>query len=274
MASDASTATSSTSRRNGRLRTGLGEAGDLTAFSGRSLRALTGTPRYSSEVLRHAAILIRGTTLLMLVMNGFFGFALVNFTYFFLRTIGATDYTGIAIGIGHPRLGAIIMFGYVYAAKVGCGITAELGAAKVNEELDAYESEAVDPYRYVIGTRIAAALIYVPIAAAVALVGGYLGGYLNAVVVLQGLSGAGFASVNWNIQSLADQLYMLVTVAAIAVAIVLVACFYGYRASGGPAGVGDAVARSVTVNLVLLHLIAAFFVILFYGTNARVPFGG
>lgn len=274
MASTASPGPASTSSGTGRLRAGLDEAGELTAFSGRSLRALAGTPRYASEVLRHAAILIRGTTMLMLVMNAFFGFALVNFTYFFLRTIGATDFTGIAIGIGHPRLGAIVMFGYVFAAKVGCGMTAEIGAAKVNEELDAYESEGVDPYRYVIGTRIAGALIYVPIAAAVALVGGLVGGYVNAVIVLQGLSGEGFTSVNWDIQSLADQFYMLVTATVIGVVIVLVACFYGYRAAGGPAGVGDAVARSVTVNLVLLHMIAAFFVILFYGTDAQVPFGG
>jgi phospholipid/cholesterol/gamma-HCH transport system permease protein len=166
------------------------------------------------------------------------------------------------------------MFGYVFAAKVGCGITAELGAAKVNEELDAYESEAVDPYHYVVGTRIAGALIYIPIAAAVALIGGFLGGYLNAVVVLQGLSAAGFTSVNWASQSLVDQLNLFVTAATIGVTIVVVACFYGYRAEGGPAGVGDAVARSVVVNLVLLHVIAAFFAIVFYGTDPRLPFGG
>lgn len=260
--------------RERRVRAFLEEAGDLTAFAGRSLRALAGTPRYFSEVLRHAAILIRGTTLLLFVMTAFIGTAVINFTYFFLRVIGASDYTGLGPALGIPRIGAIVMFGYVFAAKVGCGITAELGAAKVNEELDAYESEAVDPYRYVVGTRIAAALIYIPIAAAVALVGGFLGSYFTAVIVLEGLSPMAFSSVAWSLQSPMDQVYMLITVAAIAVAIVVVACFYGYRTSGGPAGVGDAVARSVTVNLVLLHVIAAFFAIVFYGTDARVPFGG
>lgn len=258
----------------GPVRRALEEAGDLTAFAGRSLRALTGTPRYASEVIRHAAMLIRGTTLLMFVMNAFFGFTLVVATFFFLRTIGASDFTGIAIGIGHPRLGAVVMFGYVFAAKVGCGMTAELGAAKVNEELDGYESEAIDPYRYVVATRVAGALLFVPIAATVGLLGGFIGGYLNAVVVLQGVSAEGFASVAWSNQSLADQLYFFVTVLTIAIVIVLVACFYGYRTYGGPAAVGDAVARSVMVNLVLLHLIAAFFVIIFYGTDARLPFGG
>lgn len=256
------------------VRAFLTEAGDLAAFSGRSLRGLAGTPRYAAEALRQAAILIRGTTLLMFAMNGLFGVALINFTYFFLRTIGAADYTGLGPALAIPRLGAIVMFGYVFAAKVGCGMTAELGAAKVNEEFDAYESEAVDPYRYVVGTRIAGALIYVPIAAAVALVGGFLGSYGFAVIVLEGLSAEGFTSVAWGMQSLADQIYMFVTVATIGVTIVLVACFYGYRTGGGPAGVGDAVSRSVTVNLVLLHVIAAFFVIIFYGTDARLSIGG
>lgn len=250
------------------------EAGDLTIFSGRALRALGGTPRYGSEVLRHAATLVRGTTPLLFVMTAFIGFAATAATFFFLRSIGATDYTGLGAGLGIPRIGAIVMFGYVFAAKIGCGITAELGAARVNEELDAYESEAVDPYRYVVATRVAGALIYVPIAAGVALVGGFLGAYVNAVIVLQGVSPEAFSSVAWSLQSLPDQLYMLLNVVVIGVTIVLVACFYGYRTSGGPAGVGDAVSRSVTINLVLVHVIGAFFVILFYGTDPHLPLGG
>lgn len=252
----------------------LQEVGDLATFAGRTVTALPRTPRYAAEVLHQAARMISGTAPLLLVMNMFFGFTIVNFAYFFLRAIGAADYTGLATGLGVPRLGAVVMFSYVFTAKVCCGIVAELGAAKISEELDAYEAEGMDPYRYVFGTRVLAVLIFLPIGAAVSLFGGSLGSYVNVVVILQGLSAESFLHVHWSIMNVQDQLYSFVSMTSVAVVGVIVACFYGSRASGGPAGVGVAVARSLVVNLTLVHLIASFFVITFYGGDAKLPIGG
>jgi phospholipid/cholesterol/gamma-HCH transport system permease protein len=56
--------------------------------------------------------------------------------------------------------------------------------------------------------------------------------------------------------------------------IVIVSCFYGYRASGGPASVGSAVARSLLVNIVMVHVIATFYVFVFFGLNPHLPIGG
>ena len=258
----------------GSVRGILAEAGDLTAFSGRSLLAVGRAPRYAAEVLRQAAIIISGTTVLMFVMNAFFGFSIMNYAFFFLRSIGASDFAGAATAFADPRVGAVLMFGYVFTAKVCCGMVAELGAMKINEEIDAYESTGVDPLRYVVGTRILAVLIFLPIGSAVALLAELAGNYLVGIVILHGISGHGFLALNWATQSIGDQVKVFVTQGAMALTCTLVACFYGLRTVGGPSAVGASVARSLIVNLVLVHLIVAFFTVLFYGTNLHMPIGG
>ena len=261
-------------RTLGPVRSVLEEAGDLTAFSASSLRALTRTPRYAAEVLRQAGILIRGTTLLMFVMNAFFGFSIMNFAFFFLRSIGASDFVGAATAFADPRVGATLMFGYVFTAKVCCGMVAELGAMTINEEIDAFESTGVDPLRYVVGTRILAVLIFLPVGSAVALLAQTAGNYLDGVIILNGISGQGFLQLHWATQGLSDQVNVFITQGVIALMTALTACFYGLRTAGGPAGVGSSVARSLVVNLVLVHMVAAFFTVLFYGTDLKMPLGG
>jgi len=250
--------------QRGALGTVVAEAGQLIAFSGRALKALVGVPRYTSEVLRQTALLVKGTTLMLAVMAAFFGFTLVNYSFFFFRTIGASDYVGVVVGLAGIRVGAIAMFAYTMASKVGCGIVAEIGAMKINEEIDAYEVEGVDPYRYIMGTRIAAAFLYIPIAAAVCLASLTFAGYLGSVVVLNGLSAEQYYSVNWSVIGLQDAFYMFITMAVTGVMIILVACFYGWRTTGGPTAVGDAVARSLIVNITLAHVIPALFTMNFY----------
>jgi phospholipid/cholesterol/gamma-HCH transport system permease protein len=263
-----------TPRREGRATALFREAGELTAFSVRALGALPGSLRYVSEVMRQGAILVRGTSMLMLLMNAFLGISVVNFGFFFLRSIGASDYTGLASGIVDIRQCANLMFGYVFAAKICCGFAAEIGAMKVNEEIKAYESTGVDTMRYVVGTRLAATLLFIPIGGIIALIGSTLGSYFAAVVVLHGLSPSGFLDVHWSVQSINDQLYTLIGIANIAIVTAITACFYGLRAEGGPAAVGKTVSRSLVVNLVLLHLIGVFWAVSFYGTNLHLPIGG
>jgi phospholipid/cholesterol/gamma-HCH transport system permease protein len=250
------------------------EAGELTAFSFRALAAIPSAFRFTSETLRQAAIIIRGTSVLMLVMNAFLGISVVNFGFFFLRSIGASDFTGLATGYVDIRQCANMMFGYVFAAKVCCGFAAEIGAMKINDEIKAYESTGVDTMSYVVGTRLLAVLIFIPIGGVIALIGSTLGSYVAAVVVLHGLSASGFLDVHWAVQTVADQIFTLIGIAAIAITTAITACFYGLRAVGGPAAVGKTVSRSLVVNLVLVHVVGVFLAVLFYGTNVRLPIGG
>jgi phospholipid/cholesterol/gamma-HCH transport system permease protein len=252
----------------------LEEAGELTRFATESIAALAFTPRYAAEVLRQAAILLRGTTPLMFVMNGFFGCSIMSFAFFFLRSIGASDFAGVPVAFANLRVGAPLMFGYVLASKVCCGFVAEIGAMKINEEITAYEVTGIEPLRYVVGTRVLGILLFLPVGCAVSLVGELAGNYLIGVVILHGVSGQGFLQLFWGAQGISDQFLVFVGQAVLGLTVALVGCFYGLRTEGGPASVGDSVARSLVVNLVLVHLFAGFFVVLFYGVNLHMSIGG
>src|ERR1700733_12829249 len=135
-------------RKPGAVQGALVEGGELTEFVGATAAGLPRVPRYTSEVLRQASILVKGSTFAIFAMVTFIGIAAVTFAYFFLRAAGASDYTGLFAGIVMPRAAVPIMFGYVFSAKVGCGLVAEIGAMKINEEIDAYEVEGVNPMSY------------------------------------------------------------------------------------------------------------------------------
>jgi phospholipid/cholesterol/gamma-HCH transport system permease protein len=261
-------------RKPGSLQAALIETGELMRFAGQTLAGLGRVPRYGSEVLRQAAILVRGSTVIILAMTTFIGMTAVTFAYFFLRSAGASDYTGLFTGIVMPRAAVPIMFGYVFSAKVGCGLVAEIGAMRINDEIDAFEVEGVNPMSYVVGTRMIGALLFIPIAVTVALLGGDLGSLFQAVPVLHATSPGGFLHYHWTAQNLTDNLQAYLNCGSMALFIVLTSCFYGYRASGGPAGVGSACARSLLVNIVMVHVIATFWVFIFFGTNPNLPIGG
>jgi phospholipid/cholesterol/gamma-HCH transport system permease protein len=249
------------------------EVGDLTAFAGGAVRALPGSLKYVSETLRLTANMIKGTTFLVFLLNVMFGFEIVNFLFFFLRSIGATDALGID-GYSAARQLATTMFAFIFSSKVGCGMTSEIATMRINQEIDAFESTGVDPMRYVIATRLAATLLFVPYATAISLLALYIGQYIEAIDVLHGVAASSFSQVYWGIQTTGDQAFALVTIGVIALSTTIVACFYGLRTRGGPAAVGDAVARSVVINLVLNITIASTFAAGFYGSNLHTSLGG
>jgi phospholipid/cholesterol/gamma-HCH transport system permease protein len=256
------------------LRVQTEELGELAGFSLGSLRQLPGAIKYLSEVLRQLAILVRGSTLFIAVVTLFIGFSATSYGYYFLKAAGAADYIGLVPGVSTPRVTAALLFGYGFAAKVACGFTAEIGAMKISEELDAYEVEGTSVMRYVVGTRLAAALLYVPIITPIALVAATLGSLINSVFVLNAVPQVTFFQYNWANQSLGDQFFALATILILALVMTLVACFYGLRARGGPADVGRVVSRSLVVNLVAIHVILGLADFAIYGTNLKLPIGG
>jgi len=94
------------------------------------------------------------------------------------------------------------------------------------------------------------------------------------VPVLHVTSLGGFLHFHWTAQNLTDNLQAYLNCGSMALFIVVTSCFYGYRASGGPAGVGSACARSLLVNIVMVHVIAAFWVFILFGANPNLPIGG
>jgi phospholipid/cholesterol/gamma-HCH transport system permease protein len=160
------------------------------------------------------------------------------------------------------------------AAKVGTGIVAELGAMRISDEIDALEVMGVDSMTFLCATRLLAAWIVLPFMYISAVGVAFFASYLAVVKQVASVSAGGYFLIFWEYQNPTDYLYSLIKGMMMATAIVLVGCYYGYNASGGPVGVGTATAKSMVVNLVLVNLIGMMGTQVFWGANPRAPIGG
>src|SRR5947207_1703874 len=165
-------------------------------------------------------------------------------------------------------------FGYMMAAKVGTGIVAELGSMRISDEIDALEVMGISSMTFLCATRLLAAWMVLPFMYIAAVGAGFFASYLAVVQQIGEVSSGGFFLVFWMFQNPPDLLYSVLKGMFMATAIVLVGCYYGYTASGGPVGVGTATAKSMVLNIVLVHLIGMLGTQLFWGANPRAPIGG
>jgi phospholipid/cholesterol/gamma-HCH transport system permease protein len=258
----------------GPVRGTLKEAGEIAAFSARALLELRGVFRYSSEILRQAGILITGSLLVVVVMQFVIGMMCATEANYVLRGYGASAYSGVFTAWCGIREMGPYMWGYIISAKVGCGLVAELGSMRINNEFDAMESLGINPMRYVVGTRFMACVIVFPLMYLVGMMFHNIANQLIIVDQIGEVSQGGWEGVHWAFLRPIDVLYSEIKIMAMGLTIVLVAMYYGYTAKGGPVGVGTATARSMILNLVLIHVIGSVLTMVFWGLNPAAPVGG
>lgn len=248
---------------------------EMLRFSGRAVYETRGVWRYTSEILRQAALLIAGTLLVLIVLQTVMGGICGIFGNYALRSFGASDGVGFFTSLC-ARNTVIVMGGYVLSAKVGCGLVAEIGSMKISDELDAFRSVGLDPMRFVIATRLVAMWLVLPLFYFVSQFAAEAGGYLSVVHVIGEVSQGTWEGTHWPLRAPADLWRNLVQFWCVGTSVVLVAMYYGYTVPpGGPPAVGAATARSMILNLVLAHVIYAFFSFLFTGGgNVALPIGG
>jgi len=167
-----------------------------------------------------------------------------------------------------------IVWGYMLSAKVGTGIVAELGAMRISDEIDALEVMGINSITFLCATRLLASWLVLPFMYMAGIGAAFLASYIAVVQQIGYVSAGGYSLIFWQFQNPTDFLYSLVKAMFMATAIVLVACYYGYNASGGPVGVGRATAKSMVLNLILVHIIGALGTQIFWGANPRAPIGG
>ena len=256
------------------LRNQLVELGQMAVFFGRTLVELRGVWRYTSEILRQAGILIVGSAAVIWFMEFVMGAECGLEANYVLRGYGATIYSGVFTAWCANREMAPYMWGYIVSAKIGCGLVAEIGAMRINEEIDAMEATGLNPMRYIIATRLVAAWLALPLIYIVGLAIHQLADYVIVVQQLGEVSQGGWELIHWAFQDPKDLLFSEIKAMTMATAIVMVGMYYGYHASGGPVGVGTATAKSMILNLILVHIIGSLFTMVFWGLNPRGPVGG
>ena len=257
--------------------------GDQLAFHIRAIRWIPQTiVHYRHEVLRLIAevtfgvgvlAVLGGTIGVIVMMSGFTGVVVGLQGYAALDQIGSSVLTGFLSAYVNTREVAPVVAALALSATVGCGFTAQLGAMRISEEIDALEVMAIPSVPYLVTTRIIAGFIAVIPLYVVGLLSSYLA--TRAVnTLLQGQSTGSFDHYFHLFLPPEDVLYSFVKVIIFAFVLVMIHCYYGYTASGGPAGVGVAVGRAVRTTIVVVAILNFFVGLALWGTTTTVRVAG
>ncbi len=255
---------------------GISDLGEMAGFSARVTGAvLSGRVlRFFGEALRQAGILILGSALVIWGTAFTLGLTCGIEGAYFSRSTGTPPYAGVFSAWCDLREIIPYAFGYMMSAKVGTGLVAEIGAMRISDEIDALEVMGVDSLVFLCATRLLACWIVLPFIYVGAVGAGFFASYLAVVQQVGEVSSGGYFLIFWMFQNPPDLVFSLIKAMAMGTAIVLIGCYYGYTASGGPVGVGTATAKSMVLNTVMVHLIGMAGTQIFWGSNPRAPIGG
>jgi phospholipid/cholesterol/gamma-HCH transport system permease protein len=261
----------------------LDRLGEELAFY---LRALAWAPRtvrrYKKEVMRLLAEVTLGTGALA-VIGGTVGViaAMTFFTgtevglqgYAALNQLGTSAFSGFVSAYFNTREIAPLVSAIALAATVGCGFTAQLGAMRISEEVDALEVMAVPSVPFLVTTRILAGLIAIVPLYVIGLLSSYFATRLTVTWVF-GQSSGTYDHYFTTFLPPGDVLWSFGKVLVFSVVVILIHCYHGYNASGGPAGVGVAVGRAVRTSIVVINVLDLFLSMAIWGTATTVRLAG
>jgi len=249
-------------------------------------KAIGWTPRtirrYRREVMRLLAEVTLGSGALA-VIGGTVGVitALAFFTgtevglqgYAALNQIGTSAFSGFVSAYFNTREIAPLVAGIALAATVGCGFTAQLGAMRISEEVDALEVMAIPSLPFLVTTRIIAGMIaIIPL-----YVVGLLSSYFATRLTVTGFFGQSSGTYDHYFTLFlppGDVLWSFGKVLIFAVVVILIHCYHGYHATGGPAGVGVAVGKAVRTSIVAINVIDLFLSMAIWGATTTVRLAG
>ncbi|WP_028654818.1 MlaE family ABC transporter permease [Nocardioides sp. J54] len=250
------------------------------------IKVLLALPRsvmhYPREILRILAEVTLGTGALAVIggtvgviagMTFFTGAQVGLSGYAALNQLGTAAFTGFVSAYFNTREIAPLVAGIALAATVGCGFTAQLGAMRISEEIDAVEVMAIPSMPFLVATRVIGGLIAIVPLYVVGLLSSYVASRL-VVTQFYGQSAGTYDHYFNQFLPPGDVLWSFGKVLVFAVVVILIHCYHGYTASGGPAGVGIAVGRAVRTSIVAINVIDLFLSMAIWGASTTVRLAG
>ncbi|WP_067857174.1 ABC transporter permease [Nocardia shimofusensis] len=190
-----------------------------------------------------------------------------------LDTLGMGPLAGAMSALANPRELAPLIAAVGFAAQAGCRMTAEIGAMRISEEIDALEAQAVDPIPYVVSTRVLAAVLTVVPSYLIALALGFLTTRLT-VTVVHGQAVGAFDHYFQMFVEPRDLIYSLVKVIVFVLLVTCIHAYQGFYATGGPEGVGVASGRAIRASLVAIASADMVLTIAMWGIDTDIGFAG
>ncbi len=262
---------------------GRNRIGRQTKFYGRTLRGIwDALVFYPGEVIRliaqmglgaGALAVIGGTIAIVGFLTLSTGALVAVQGYNQFSTVGVEALTGFASAFFNVRLIAPLTAGVGMAATIGAGATAQLGAMRINEEIDALEVIGIRAIAYLASSRVVAGIIVVVPLYCVAVLMSFLAARFGTTYIY-GQSTGVYDHYFRTFLNPTDLLWSFLQAVALAFVIMLVHTFYGFTAHGGPAGVGEAVGRAVRTSLIVAALVTVMISLAVYGQSGNFNLSG
>jgi phospholipid/cholesterol/gamma-HCH transport system permease protein len=238
--------------------------------------------RYRKEVLEHisniavgsgAWIFGSGMVFVVFAMSFFTGGTVGLQGFKGLEQIGAESFTGLVGSFANVREVTPLIAATALAAQVGAGFTAEIGAMRISDEIDALEVMSVPPVSFLVATRVTATLIALLPIYIISLFASF---FATKLVTTQffGLSPGVYDYYFRLYLPLIDIAYSVAKMVVFTILVTLIHCYYGFHASGGPAGVGVAVGRAIRASIVTIVVVNFGLSLLFWGDGSTVTLTG
>ncbi|NLV78464.1 MAG: ABC transporter permease [Rhodococcus sp.] len=272
-----------TARRLGRASNSVDGIGDQALFYA---RALGSVPRavmhYPKETVRLVAeismgtgalAVIGGTVVIVGFLTLFTGGIIAVQGFSSLGNIGVEALTGFFAAFINVRIAAPTIAGIGLAATIGAGSTAQLGAMRVSEEIDALETMAIPSIPYLVSTRVMAGMIAIVPLYSLAVIASFIASRF-ATVVLYGQSAGVYDHYFSTFLMPTDILWSFVQAIVMAIAVMLIHTYYGFNAGGGPVGVGVAVGNAVRASLIAVVTVTLLISLAVYGTSGNFNLSG
>jgi phospholipid/cholesterol/gamma-HCH transport system permease protein len=255
---------------------GLNQTGQIAWFALVSLAQIPHALHYyRKETLRLIAQIGMGTGAMAVVggtaaIVGFVtlsGSSLVAIQGFAsLGNIGVEAFTGFFSALINVRIAGPVVTGIALAATVGAGATAELGAMRISEEIDALEVMGIKSISFLASTRIVAGLVVIIPLYSLAMIMSFLSPRI-VTTVMYGQSSGTYEHYFRTFLRPDDVFWSFVETIIIAAVVMVTHCYYGYNAAGGPVGVGEAVGRSMRLSLVSVQVVVLSAALALYGVD-------
>jgi phospholipid/cholesterol/gamma-HCH transport system permease protein len=257
--------------------------GRFVVFAGKTFVSIPYvTRRHRNEVYRLLADVTFGggimavaasTVLVVFVIAAFVGITIGLEGYQGLQIIGLAPLAGYLSSYANTREIAPLITAFGLAAQMGCKFTTQLGAMRINDEIDALDVMGIQSLPYLVTSRLIAALVVVTPLYLVALSGAYLATQITVILVAH-QGGGTYTHYFHAFLTAKDVLLSMTKVWVFVVLITVLHCYYGYSVSGGPEDVGRAAGRAIRASIVIIALSDMLMTLAFWGTSSGIKFSG
>ncbi|QIS16835.1 MULTISPECIES: MlaE family ABC transporter permease [Nocardia] len=214
-----------------------------------------------------------GTIGVVVILSGFGGITVGIQGYNSLNLLGLSPITGAISAFATTREIGPLLASVAFAAQAGCRFTAQLGAMRISEEIDALESIAIRPLPYLISTRMFAAMVAIIPLYCLGLAVAYISCSLT-VQLIGGTAAGTYQHYFYQFLIPHDVLYSLLKALIFVAITTFIQCYYGFFASGGPEGVGVASGRAIKNCIIAVVFVDLFMTLAIWGVNPGIRISG